>query len=570
MRYSHSRVGLFNQCPYKYKLRYLDEVKTVKNQDPDNALYLGIAMHEGLEKGLNDGLKSYKDNYYLIDDQNINELIKLEFLIPLVKEAIPKGIYEMKIEDDDFIGFMDLLAPVGADGEYTETDTGIYDLFDFKYSNNVEYYKDSSQLHLYKYQVERKYNVKIRNLYYVMIPKVQIKQKKTEDLFQFRKRIQEQLEETFQNFKIIKVEYDPEKVIDFWIDVKRLQESEDYCKRPSYLCRWCEYQDFCEKGEDYMLIPKNERRERVIDERPDFWIYADSYVGKSTFVDKLDDLLFINTDGNIDNTTSPVISIKDDVEVTGRITKRTLAWDKFLDVILELEKKENEFNRIAIDLVEDLYEHCRLYTYNKLGIQHEQDAGFGKGWDMVRTEFLSTMKRLKNIGYQIIYISKEIQTEINLKNGGSISTFKPNINDRVANVLAGTVDLTFRAYLDGEERYLQLEKKENVFGGGRFDFKTDRIKLDMNEFLKELRNAQKGITLKKEDEVKVEVKPAEVTETTEEVEEKPKTRRRAAKKEETVEEVTEEETKNITETTEEVVEEVVEEPKKRARRSRGE
>lgn len=566
MRYSHSRVGLFNQCPYKYKLRYLDEVKVVKNQDPDNALYLGIAMHEGLEKGLYKALESYKDNYYLINDQNINELIKLEFLIPLVKEAIPKGIYEMKIEDDDFIGFMDLLAPVGADGEYVEDDIGIYDLFDFKYSNNVDYYKDSSQLHLYKYQVERKYNVKIRDLYYVMIPKVQIKQKKTEDLFQFRRRIQEQLEETFQNFKIIKVDYDPEKVVDFWIDVKRLQESEDYCKKPSYLCRWCEYQDFCEKGEDYMLIPKNERRERVIDERPDFWIYADSYVGKSTFVDKLDDLLFINTDGNIDNTTSPVIPIKDDVEVTGRITKRTLAWDKFLDVILELEKKENEFNRIAIDLVEDLYEHCRLYTYNKLGIDHEQDAGFGKGWDMVRTEFLSTMKRLKNIGYQIIYISKEIQTEINLKNGGSISTFKPNINDRVANVLAGTVDLTFRAYLDGEERYLQLEKKENVFGGGRFDFKTDRIKLDMNEFLKELRNAQKGITLKKEDEVKVEVKPAEVTETTEEVtseEEKPKDRRRAAKKEEesteTVEEVTEE-----TET----VEAVAEEPKKRARRAR--
>ena len=43
------------------------------------------------------------------------------------------------------------------------------------------------------------------------------------------------------------------------------------------------------------------------------WIYGDSYVGKSTFVDKFDDLLFLNTDGNTDNTTSPVINIKDEV-----------------------------------------------------------------------------------------------------------------------------------------------------------------------------------------------------------------------------------------------------------------
>lgn len=561
-QFSHSRVGLFNQCPYRYKLRYLDKLETVKNQDPDNALYLGIAVHEGLEKGLSKAIKSYKSNYYLLNDLNINEIMKLEFLIPLVKEALPKGIYERKIEDDDFIGFMDLLAPIDESGEYADYDTGTYDLFDFKYSNNIDYYKSSEQLHLYKYHTEKKYRIKIRNLYYVMIPKVQIRQKKTEDLFQFRKRLKNELEETFQNFKVVKVEYDPHKVIKFWTDVKRLQEVEstlsENSKNPSYLCRWCEYQDFCEKGEDYMLIPKNERRERVIDERPDFWIYADSYVGKSTFVDKLDDLLFINTDGNTDNTTSPVISIKDDVEVTGRITKRTLAWDKFLDVVLELEKKENDFNRIAIDLVEDLYEHCRLYVYDKLNIEHEQDAGFGKGWDMVRTEFLSTMKRLKNIGYQIIYISKEIQTEINLKGGGSITTFKPNINDRVANVLAGTVDLTFRAYLDGDERYLQLEKKENVFGGGRFDFKINRIPLEMDKFLEELRNAQKGITIKKDDDVKPEVKP-ETEETKEDPEEeKPKTRRRTKKEEpEKVEEPEEVETVEDTE-----------EPKKRTRRTR--
>jgi phage nucleotide-binding protein len=245
-----------------------------------------------------------------------------------------------------------------------------------------------------------------------------------------------------------------------------------------------------------LVLPENKRREKIIDVNPDMWIYADSYVGKSTFVDQFDDLLFINTDGNIDNTTSPVIKIADVVTVEGRMTKRKFAWEVFLEVVTELEKRQNNYKRICLDLVEDLYEHCRLYIYNKLGIEHEQDAGYGKGWDMVRTEFLSTIKRLKNLGYQIIYISKEIQNDITLKSGSKITTFKPNINDKVANVLAGTVDLTVRAFMDGEERFLQLEKKETIFGGGRFSFKVDKIPLTKEAFLEALKDAQEGVKVK--------------------------------------------------------------------------
>ena len=162
----------------------------------------------------------------------------------------------------------------------------------------------------------------------------------------------------------------------------------------------------------------------------------------------------------------------------------------FKDVVSELEKKENSFTTIAIDLIEDLFEHCRLYMYNKLKIEHEQDAGFGKGWDMVRTEFLSTMKRLKNLGYRIIYISKELKTEINLKNGAKLTSFSPNVNDKVMNVLEGTVTMTVRAFMNNRGRFLQLAKQENVTGGGRFNFVHDTCELNMDAFIKELKLAQ--------------------------------------------------------------------------------
>lgn len=533
MKVSYSRVSTFNQCPYKYKLRYVEKIKTVKSQDANNALYMGTALHEGLENDLKACIKSYVSNYYILNDKNVDEIEKFKYLIPKIKPLLPHGINEIEIVDNDFTGFIDLLVPTDK--------KGVYDMYDFKYSNNKANYQLSPQLHLYKYFYEKQSGNKIRNMYFLFVPKVQIRQKKTEDLYQFRKRIDEELENTFENLEFMKIKYDSKKVIEFLLDVKKLYDCEDFEKKPSYLCNWCEYKDYCEKGLDYMLLPKNERREVKIDDKPDFWIYADSYVGKSTFVDKLDNLLFINTDGNTDNTTSPVISIQDEVIQNGRITKRKLAWENFLDVVSELEKKENDFERICIDLVEDLYEHCRLYTYNKLGIEHEQDAGFGKGWDMVRTEFLSTMKRLKNIGYQIIYISKEIVNEINLKNGGKITSYKPNLADKVSNVLAGTVDITMRAYMDGEDRILQLEKKENVFGGGRFNFDKEEIELDMDKFLDEIKKAQEGkIIIKKEEKTDEEVKEIKEEETDEEVEEEVEEKPKRTRKKKTEEEVEEE------------------------------
>lgn len=474
----------FKNCPYKWKLHYIDDLKTVPNQDPSNALYLGNALHRGIETIVSQAIEEYLEHYYVITDSNVNEVIKLELLIPKVKELLSDiNIYaqEYEINTPRFKGFIDLI---------TQNKDGTVDVFDFKYSNNVENYMKSGQLHIYKYFLEQQ-GLKVNKLGFIFVPKTGIRQKKTEDLYQFRKRLVETVKESQVIIKEIK--YEPNKVIEFFDKIIDIKEETEFHKNETKLCGWCEYEPYCQRGEDYMLLPKNERRERKIDTNPDMWIYADSYVGKSTFVDQFDDLLFLNTDGNTDNTTSPVIRIADEVTVEGRITKRKMAWDVFLEVIAELEKKQNDFKRVCIDLVEDMYEHCRLYTYNKLGIEHEQDAGFGKGWDMVRTEYLNAIKRLKNLGYQIIYISKEVTNEITLKNGSKLTTIKPNLNDKVANVLAGTVDLTVRAYMDGEDRYLLLEKKENVFGGGRFNFKSKTIKLDKGQFIKVLEEAQEGI-----------------------------------------------------------------------------
>lgn len=280
-----------------------------------------------------------------------------------------------------------------------------------------------------------------------------------------------------------------------------------------------------------MALPVNKRREKKLDLRPDFWIYADSYVGKSTFVDSFDDVLFLNTDGNTDNTTSPVVEIKNVVTKNGRITNTTHAWEVFLDVLHDLETEENDFKVIAIDLVEDLLELCRTYVFDKNGWEHESDGGYGKGWDKVKKEFTDNIKRLKMMNYQVVFISKENRKEVKLKSGQSYTTFSPNMKEGQANILSGVVDLTIHAEKKGDERIINLIPDEYTFGGGRFDFKQSECSLNKDEFIQALTAAQSD-RVKVNEEVKEEVKPQEEiieeTSTVETPEEAPKRRRRKA------------------------------------------
>lgn len=521
MQVSHSRVECFESCPFKYKLRYLDKIETIKADNADNALYLGTALHTGLEKDVETAINEYYMQYPVITDEHINEAIKLEILIPKAAAIAPKGFNEVEISDDDFKGFIDLLAPAKSDtrlgGDYQEL-PNVYDIYDFKYSNNVSHYKESVQIHLYKYFYEKlNPSKKIRKLFYLCVPKVNIKQKKTESLQEFRKRIQEEAMNVEP--KLVEIEYDQSKVIDWLFKVKRMTEAEEFYKNQGWLCRYCDYSDYCQKGWDYMLLPKNERRNIEKVEKKVVWLYGSPFSGKTTFANKFPDPLMLNTDGNIKFVDAPFIPIKDQVEVVGRMTKRTMAWQVFKDVIAELEKKDNSFKTIIVDLLEDTYEYCRLYMYDQMGITHESDDSF-RAWDKVRTEFLSTLKRLMVLDYEnIILISHEdTSKDITKKGGDKITAIKPNMQEKTANKVAGMVDIVARVIADGDIRTLSFKTNEVIFGGGRLTTSTNEIALDYDEFLGVYEEANKAAvasmtktkpTSRKKKEEKVEDVPSE-------------------------------------------------------------
>lgn len=178
-------------------------MSTLPPDEADSPLILGTALHTGIEESLEAAVKKYCSSYPIITDEHINEVIKLEHVIPLARAGIPPGgAFEVPIMDKDFVGYIDYLVPINkVDG------TEYFDLYDFKYSNNVQSYKKSNQLHLYKYFFERNnHGKKIRNLYLFFVPKVQIRQKKGETLLDFRERLKDELAGV--DVQTVQVEFD--------------------------------------------------------------------------------------------------------------------------------------------------------------------------------------------------------------------------------------------------------------------------------------------------------------------------------------------------------------------------
>ena len=258
MKLSHSRVECFNKCPYQFKLRYIDGLKTLPTDDPQSALILGHALHTGIEKNVEAAIEEYYNAYPVINDNHVTEAIKLEYWIPKIKEAIPSGgLHEIEIADgEDFVGYIDYLVPVDIDYDDNDNKVVIYDLYDWKYSNNVKNYLESGQLHEYKYFFEKlNPNKYIRDMYFMFVPKCNLKIKyknktnpKDETIQEFRKRVFEDLEN--KQLEFVQIEYDPNKVIEFLNNGIHAMNCVEYIKKPSRLCSWCQFQQYCEDGND--------------------------------------------------------------------------------------------------------------------------------------------------------------------------------------------------------------------------------------------------------------------------------------------------------------------------------
>ena len=137
MQFSYSRVSTYKQCPKRFKYQYIDELKVIQDPQHDNALIVGNSLHLGIETNVDKMLNHYYNHYTLVDDKQENEIIKLELLLKKVYKLLD-GVdilhQEYEINNPAFKGIVDLIV---------KNEDGTCDVFDFKYSNNIDRYKES-------------------------------------------------------------------------------------------------------------------------------------------------------------------------------------------------------------------------------------------------------------------------------------------------------------------------------------------------------------------------------------------------------------------------------------------
>lgn len=243
------------------------------------------------------------------------------------------------------------------------------------------------------------------------------------------------------------------------------------------------------------LLPENKPvKQKVEDAKVKIWIYGAPMVGKTVLASKFPSPIMLNTDGNTKFIDTPRILISDEIKHKGRIKEEIKMWSKFKSVIEELsDPTTNTYETIVLDLVEDLYEGCRLYVYDKLKIEHESDNPF-KAWDIVTNEYLNTMRELLTLDYNMVILSHEDTTrDITRPNGDNITQIKPNLRDKVALKLVGYVDIVGRMTVQGREqkRVLSFKQDSVTFGGGRLNIRNKDIEPTF-ENIKNLYNENLG------------------------------------------------------------------------------
>jgi len=143
-------------------------------------------------------------------------------------------------------------------------------------------------------------------------------------------------------------------------------------------------------------------------------LHGEPKIGKTTEAAKMKDAIFF--DAEFGTMGIDVPTFENLLPGRDRINSPIGVWPdvKRATAQLALAKNKGIAGTVVIDTAQAAYDMCRTWVLQGLGISHETDLGYGKGWSAVKSEFKDWIAELKAIGFGIVFIShtKEIEIEL--------------------------------------------------------------------------------------------------------------------------------------------------------------
>ena len=245
--YSHSRLSTFEQCPYKFKLQYIDKVKPDIEQSIEG--FLGNKVHDTLEwiynhfnkeqLQLDEVIHNYINNWNKEFNGNI-KVVKEEYDIEHyfnkgIKFLIDYFLKHTPFKDNTIATEKKIIINQDEEGKYKlqgyidrlvhHPETNIFEIHDYKTSGFLKSQEEldkDRQLALYSIGIREMFeDVRDVNLiwHFLAFNKKMIS-----------KRTNEQLERLKQD--IINL-------------IKKIESTTNFETNPGALCRWCGFKSYC-------------------------------------------------------------------------------------------------------------------------------------------------------------------------------------------------------------------------------------------------------------------------------------------------------------------------------------
>ena len=192
-------------------------------------------------------------------------------------------------------------------------------------------------------------------------------------------------------------------------------------------------------------------------------IHGTPKIGKSTLANEAGEVLFFDTEGGLgalEVYKEPVYSW-----INGDETHA------FLNMCKEFVAGDHKYTALCIDTVDALHKLCTGYLMSKSKILHPSDLDWGKGWDMVKDEFMRPLNKLAASPYGLILISHSRSVEITTRTA-KITKQMPTLQNYIWTQIEAFVDIIiyYNSEVDAdgyEHRYLRTKPSENWIAGDR-------------------------------------------------------------------------------------------------------
>lgn len=246
--YSHSRLSTFENCPLKFRYKYLDKIVPVFETSIE--AHLGKSVHAALEwlyhqvrKGIIPDIDEVIIEYNKKWEKNWDPSIKNVKKRFTTKEYFNKGInfildYYMKNKpfEEKTLGIEKrIVIDLDKTGKYKlqgyidrlayNLKTGEYEIHDYKTSGSLpepEHIENDRQLGLYSLAIEEEFgsDKEITLIWHYLAFNRKIHSKRTKPQLEKLKK------ETIEL-------------------INRIETAENFPPKKSYLCSWCEYKEIC-------------------------------------------------------------------------------------------------------------------------------------------------------------------------------------------------------------------------------------------------------------------------------------------------------------------------------------